>query len=131
MDGDTPAGGHWNHGHADREPPPEGAHTLGAPKPYRPREDDIDAEVRADLDRWEHEDGIRFAGRDGPRLFPATRREALAALRRFTEHRLAGFGPHEDAMLAADPVMSHSLLCSSLNLGPLDPLEVVTAAEDA
>ncbi|MFD8804130.1 hypothetical protein ACFVZ6_00925, partial [Streptomyces sp. NPDC059597] len=98
---------------------------------YRPREDDIDAEVRADLDRWEQHDGIRFAGRDGPRRFPASRREALAALRRFTRHRLAGFGPHEDAMLAGDPVMSHSLLSSSLNLGLLDPAEAVDAAEDA
>ncbi|MGV9341281.1 cryptochrome/photolyase family protein [Streptomyces sp. NPDC003688] len=190
MDGDTPAGGRWNHDHANREPPPKGASTLGAPAPYRPREDDIDAEVRADLDRWEQRDGIRFTGRDGPRRFPASRREALgrvrkvppgsrrlartlaalsgspaytqyagdpppcdrthqtpralpsgqttllsghglAALRRFTEHRLAGFGPHEDAMLAADPVMSHSLLSSSLNLGLLDPAEAVDAAEDA
>ncbi|MEU5310873.1 cryptochrome/photolyase family protein [Streptomyces sp. NPDC021562] len=131
MDGDTPVGGRWNHDHANREPPPRGARTLGAPKPYRPHEDDIDAEVRADLDRWERDDGIRFVGRDGPRRFPATRREALSALRRFIEHRLTGFGAHEDAMLAADPVMSHSLLSSSLNLGLLDPLEVVTAAEKA
>ncbi|GAA5051680.1 cryptochrome/photolyase family protein [Streptomyces similanensis] len=129
MDGDSPAGGRWNHDHANREPPPRGERTLDAPKPYRPREDDIDAEVRADLDRWEREDGIRFVGRDGPRRFPASRREALAALRRFTEHRLAGFGPYEDAMLAADPVLHHSLL-SSLNLGLLDPAEVVAAAED-
>ncbi|WP_432027908.1 cryptochrome/photolyase family protein [Streptomyces sp. 1222.5] len=130
MDGDSPAGGRWNHDHANREPPPKGAGTLGAPKPYRPREDPIDDEVRADLDQWEDE-GIRFVGRDGPRRFPASRREALSALRRFTEHRLAGFGPHEDAMLAGDPVMSHSLLSSSLNLGLLDPAECVTAAEDA
>ncbi|MEU6242397.1 cryptochrome/photolyase family protein [Streptomyces sp. NPDC047024] len=131
MDGDTPAGGRWNHDHANREPPPKGTSALGAPAPYRPREDDIDAEVRADLDRWEQRDGIRFVGRDGPRRFPASRREALAALRRFTRYRLAGFGPHEDAMLAADPVMSHSLLSSSLNLGLLDPAEAVDAAEDA
>ncbi|MFJ8141555.1 cryptochrome/photolyase family protein [Streptomyces sp. NPDC096013] len=131
MDGDSPAGGRWNHDHANRERPPRGARTLGAPDPYRPREDDIDAEVRADLDRWEREDGIRFVGRDGPRLFPATRREARAALRRFVDHRLAGFGPQEDAMLAADPVMSHSLLSASLNLGLLDPWETVTAAEEA
>ncbi|WP_328935916.1 MULTISPECIES: cryptochrome/photolyase family protein [unclassified Streptomyces] len=131
MDGDSPAGGRWNHDHANRERPPRGASTLGAPDPYRPDEDDIDAEVRAELDRWEKEDGIRFVGRDGPRLFPATRTEARAALRRFVEHRLAGFGPHEDAMLAADPVMSHSLLSSSLNLGLLDPWEAVAAAEEA
>ncbi|MFM9589161.1 cryptochrome/photolyase family protein [Streptomyces scabiei] len=131
MDGDRPVGGRWNHDHDNREPPPRGAPTLGAPPPYRPREDEIDDEVRRDLDRWEREGSVVFVGRDGPRLFPASRREALASLRRFVEHRLAGFGPYEDAMLARDPVMSHSLLSSSLNLGLLDPAECVERAEDA
>ncbi|MFD9722530.1 cryptochrome/photolyase family protein [Streptomyces sp. NPDC059072] len=131
MDGDRPAGGRWNHDRDNREPPPSAMRTLGVPAPYRPRENDIDEEVRADLDRWERDEGIRFVGRDGPRAFPASRREALAALHRFVEHRLAGFGPNEDAVLAGDPVMSHSLLSSSLNLGLLDPAEVVAAAENA
>ncbi|WP_060888292.1 cryptochrome/photolyase family protein [Streptomyces caniscabiei] len=131
MDGDQPVGGRWNHDHDNREPPPRGARTLGAPPPYRPEEDEIDDEVRGDLDRWEREGSVAFVGRDGPRMFPASRREALAALRRFVEHRLADFGPHEDAMLARDPVMSHSLLSSSLNLGLLDPAECVGRAEDA
>ncbi|MBD0839739.1 MULTISPECIES: cryptochrome/photolyase family protein [unclassified Streptomyces] len=131
MDGEAPAGGRWNHDHDNREAPPRGASTLDAPAPYRPREDDIDDEVRHDLDRWERDKEVDFVGRDGPRLFPATRREALAALRRFVEHRLAGFGPHEDAMLARDPVMSHSLLSSSLNLGLLHPEECAARAEDA
>ncbi|MEW1633087.1 cryptochrome/photolyase family protein [Streptomyces sp. NPDC093801] len=131
MDGDEPAGGRWNHDRDNREPPPKGPRTLGVPAPYRPRESDIDEQVRADLDRWERDEGIRFVGRDGPRAFPASRREAQAALRRFVGHRLAGFGPYEDAVLAGDPVMSHSLLSSSLNLGLLDPAEAVAAAEDA
>lgn len=131
MDGDQPVGGRWNHDHDNREPPPKGQATLGAPAPYRPREDEIDEQVRHDLDRWEREGTVSFVGRDGPRHFPVSRREALAALRRFVEHRLAGFGPHEDAMLAQDPVLSHSLLSSSLNLGLLDPAECVERAEDA
>ncbi|TDC61051.1 cryptochrome/photolyase family protein, partial [Streptomyces hainanensis] len=131
MDADEPAGGRWNLDHENREPPPRDATTLDVPAPYRPREDDIDAEVRDDLDRWERAGDVSFVGREGPRRFPATRREALAALRRFVERRLAGFGPHEDAMLADDPVMSHSLLSSSLNLGLLDPAECVAAAEAA
>ncbi|MGA4863541.1 cryptochrome/photolyase family protein [Streptomyces lavendulocolor] len=131
MDGDAPAGGRWNHDHDNRMPPPKGARTLAAPRPFRPREDDIDEGVRHDLDRWERDGTVRFVGRDGPRRFPATRREALAALRRFVEHRLAGFGAHEDAMLADDPVMSHSLLSSSLNLGLLHPAECVERAEGA
>ncbi|MFF5447259.1 cryptochrome/photolyase family protein [Streptomyces sp. NPDC012888] len=131
MDDAHPAGGRWNHDHDNREPPPKGARTLGVPPPYRPREDEIDQQVRHDLDRWEREGSVAFVGRDGPRRFPASRREALAALGRFVEHRLAGFGPYEDAMLAADPVMSHSLLSSSLNLGLLDPAECVERAEGA
>ncbi|MFD7878967.1 cryptochrome/photolyase family protein [Streptomyces sp. NPDC059766] len=131
MDGAEPAGGRWNLDHDNREPPPAGARTLGAPAPYRPREDAIDDEVRHDLDHWERTGRVSFVGRDGPRLFPASRREARSALRRFVTHRLAGFGPYEDAVLAADPVLSHSLLSSSLNLGLLDPLECVELAEQA
>ncbi|MFF3487999.1 cryptochrome/photolyase family protein [Streptomyces sp. NPDC002701] len=129
MDGDQPAGGRWNLDHDNRRPPPRGATELGVPPPYRPREDDIDAEVRADLDRWSREGDVRFVGEDGPRRFPATRREALAALARFTEHRLATFGAYEDAVLAQDTTMSHSLLSSSLNLGLLDPAECAERAE--
>ncbi len=131
MDGDQPAGGRWNLDHDNRQPPPRDAATLPVGRPYRPREDDIDDEVRHDLDRWERDGDVTFVGNDGPRRFPATRTEARAALRRFVQHRLATFGPYEDAMLAADPVMSHSLLSSSLNLGLLDPAECVQRAEAA
>ncbi|MFB8025496.1 MULTISPECIES: cryptochrome/photolyase family protein [unclassified Streptomyces] len=130
MDGDQPAGGRWNLDHDNRQRPPRDSATLSVGRPYRPREDDIDDEVRHDLDRWEKDGDVSFVGRDGPRLFPATRTEARAALKRFLAHRLNDFGPFEDAMLAADPVMSHSLLSSSLNLGLLDPAECVEGAEE-
>ncbi|CAM5530585.1 MULTISPECIES: cryptochrome/photolyase family protein [Streptomyces] len=131
MDGDQPVGGRWNLDRENREPPPHGARTLGAPDPWRPEEDEIDDEVRHDLDRWEREGRVSFVGRDGPRCFPATRREALASLRHFIAHRLPWFGPYEDAMLAADPVLSHSLLSAPLNLGLLHPAECVDRAERA
>ncbi|MGR6541028.1 cryptochrome/photolyase family protein [Streptomyces rochei] len=131
MDGDRPAGGRWNLDHDNRESPPRDTGSLGIARPYRPREDDIDEEVRHDLDRWERDGDISFVGRDGARLFPATRAEARRALARFVGHRLATFGPYEDAMLAGDPVMSHSVLSSSLNLGLLDPAECVEPAEQA
>ncbi|MFD3917629.1 cryptochrome/photolyase family protein [Streptomyces sp. NPDC058595] len=131
MDGDEPAGGRWNLDHDNREPPPRGQETLDVRGPWRPREDSIDEEVRHDLDRWERDGAVSFVGRDGPRRFPATRREALSALRHFITHRLPDFGRHEDAMLAADPVLSHSLLSAPLNLGLLDPAECVERAEHA
>ncbi|MET3424833.1 deoxyribodipyrimidine photolyase-related protein [Actinoplanes tereljensis] len=131
MEGAEPVGGRWNLDADNREPPPRGSARLGVPEPPAIVEDEIDDQVRADLDRWEREDGIVFVGADGPRLFPATRAEALARLRHFVDHRLPEFGPREDAMLAADPWMAHSLLSPAINLGLLDPLEVIEQAERA
>ncbi|MCO5971264.1 cryptochrome/photolyase family protein [Actinoallomurus soli] len=126
-----PTGGRWNFDADNREPPPRNAARLDVPAPWRPREDDIDARVRSDLDAWARDGDVAFVGNDGPREFPATRDEALAALGVFVRGRLREFGRYEDAMLADDPVMAHSLLSASLNLGLLDPLECVHAAEDA
>ncbi|RKE05244.1 deoxyribodipyrimidine photolyase-related protein [Catellatospora citrea] len=129
MDGDEPAGGRWNLDADNREPPPADGR-LDVPPPPMPVEDDIDAQVRADLDRWQDE-GIVFTGRDGPRLFPVTHAEAAARLRHFVTHRLAAFGPYEDAMLAGDPWLAHSMLSAPLNLGLLDPIDAVHRAEAA
>ena len=131
MDDGEPCGGRWNFDSDNREPPPKGATSLPVEPPWWPSEDDIDAEVRHDLDRWERDGDVSFVGRDGPRRFAATRGEAESALRQFVEHRLSAFGPHEDAMLSADAWMAHSLLSAPLNLGLLDPLEVAHRAEQA
>jgi deoxyribodipyrimidine photolyase-related protein len=131
MDGAEPAGGTWNLDAENRRPPPRGVSTLDVRAPWSPAEDEIDASVRADLDAWAAAGEVEFVGADGPRWAPATRGEALAALRHFVRHRLPAFGPYEDAMLAGDPAMAHSRLSPALNLGLLHPLEVVRAAEDA
>ena len=128
MSGPEPEGGVWNLDHDNRQPPPRGAATLGH-APWWPTEDDIDEEVRADLDRWVEEGAVRLVGDDGPRRFAATETEARTALEDFLDYRLADFGPYEDAMLGGDWTMAHSLLSPPLNLGLLDPREVVDAAE--
>ena len=130
MDGDEPVGGQWNFDHDNREPPPKSEH-LDLPAPWWPVEDDIDAQVREDLDRWERDGLASFVGQDGPRWSAATHDEARKSLRQFVTHRLAAFGPHEDAMLTNDPWMAHSALSPAQNLGLLHPLELVDAAEKA
>ncbi len=127
MDGAQPVGGRWNLDTENREPPPKGRSVLDVPPPYLPDEDDIDAQVRRDLDAM----GLDTVGSDGPRLFAVTPREAQEALAQFIEHRLALFGRYEDAMLSDDWAMSHSLLSVPLNLGVLHPLDAVHAAEQA
>lgn len=128
-----PVGGSWSYDTDNREPPPRGARSLGEsmvlPQSWWPEEDDIDSEVRDDLDRMVAEDGVVFIGDDGPRRFAATHSEAKTALRHFLEHRLDAFGTYEDAMLSGDRWMAHSLLSAPLNLGLLDPVEVARTAE--
>ncbi|PRY43216.1 deoxyribodipyrimidine photolyase-related protein [Geodermatophilus tzadiensis] len=129
MDGAEPLGGRWNYDQENREPAPRDGRSP-APEPWWPAEDEIDEQVRADLDRWEADGEVSFVGDDGPRLFPVTREEALTRLHDFLTQRLGAFGPHEDAMLAGERWLAHSLLSPAMNLGLLDPLEVVHAAED-
>lgn len=127
VEGDEPTGGSWNYDKDNREPPPRGG--LDVPGPWWPEEDEIDEEVRRDLDAWADE-GVEFLGDDGPRLFPVTQAEADRALEHFLEHRLEAFGTYEDAVLADDPWMAHSLVSAPLNLGLLEPLDVVRRAAE-
>ncbi|WP_224389479.1 cryptochrome/photolyase family protein [Pseudonocardia sp. ICBG1293] len=127
MDADAPVGGKWNFDHDNREAPPKGSDTLDVKAPWTPREDEIDERVRADLDAADHP----TVGVDGPRRFAVTHDEATRALRHFVRHRLDTFGPYEDAVLAQDWAMAHSLLSVPMNLGVLHPLEAVHAAEQA
>ena len=83
MDGDQPVDGRWNFDADNRESPPKGATTLGAPPPYHPVEDEIDARVSHDLDAM----ALDTVGVDGPRLFAVTPAEAEEALRRFIADR--------------------------------------------
>ncbi|WP_345377226.1 cryptochrome/photolyase family protein [Frondihabitans cladoniiphilus] len=125
MEGEHPAGGHWNYDPDNRASPPKNAVTLGLPEPWWPTEDDIDEEVRHDLDRWQADGSVTLVGGDGPRRFAVTEAEANAALDDFVESRLGDFGPFEDATLTGDWTMAHSLLSAPLNLGLLDPRVVV------
>ena len=127
MEGQAPVGGTWNYDHDNRQPPPKNAVSLGLPDPWWPTEDEIDEEVRADLDRWQEAGDIHLIGDDGPRRFAATADEAAAVLADFLEARLSDFGPFEDATLTHDWTMAHSLLSAPMNLGLIDPRDVVDA----
>ena len=121
MDGDEPTGGRWNFDDENRERPPRDGRSWPPVTPFEL--DDIDHEV---LDR------LPPAWGDGPDgTWPVTRDQALTRLDEFVEHGLAPFGPHEDAMLAGEWKLAHSVLSSSLNLGLLHPGEVVGRVESA
>lgn len=75
----------------------------------------------------------RFADHPGATKgfwLPTTRREALAWLDAFVRDRLALFGDYEDALSRRDPVLFHSVLTPSLNLGLITPDEVLDRVLD-
>ena len=120
--GPEPVGGQWNFDHDNREPPPRDGRAW--PSIERFALDDID---RAVLDRLPNS----TFGADPDGTWPVTRTQALIRLNEFVDSGLALFGPHEDAMLAAQWKLAHSVLSSSMNLGLLRPAEIVETAEAA
>jgi deoxyribodipyrimidine photolyase-related protein len=124
MEGDTPAGGQWNFDHDNRKPAKP---DLLRPKPPRFAPDATTEEVLALVE-------ARFAknfGKLRPFGWATTRADALVALDHFIAQALPRFGDEQDAMLEADPTLSHALISPYLNLGLLDPLEVCRRAEAA
>ncbi len=118
-----PEGGRWSLDKENRERFPREA-AGSVPRPLRFAPDRTSRAVLAMVEQ-------RFADHPGTVTsfgMPVTRRDARALLRDFLEHRLASFGPYEDAMSTEEPVLFHSRLSLPLNLGLLDPRECVTGA---
>ena len=64
-------------------------------------------------------------------FFPITFNEAEQWLRDFLENRFANFGVYEDAMLTNESFINHSVLSPLLNIGLLEPQELINTALDA
>ncbi|MCU0387715.1 MAG: cryptochrome/photolyase family protein [Chitinophagaceae bacterium] len=61
-------------------------------------------------------------------IYPYTRKEALKWLDTFLEERFEKFGIYEDAMVAKEHFLYHSVLTPMLNIGLLLPAEIIEAA---
>lgn len=122
LDGDgRPVGGRWNFDAENRAPLAAG---VVPPEPFRVEPDAITQEVLA-LVRRSFPD--RFGTVDGFD-YPVTRAQAQAALAHFVAQALPAFGRFQDAMKAGEPLLFHSRLSPLLNLGLLEPREVIDAA---
>jgi deoxyribodipyrimidine photolyase-related protein len=121
-DGGNPLGGQWNYDAANRRPLPR---TVVAPpaQQFAP-----DAITLATIDEVGQRAGI---GDAAGFALPVTHADARQALDGFIAERLPQFGDYEDAMRADDGVLFHSVLSPALNIGLLEPLEVIRAAEHA
>ncbi len=124
MDGDKPVGGKWNFDHDNRKSAPEGVDFSG-PMQFNP--DEVTGEVLALVEK-------RFGDNFGelyPFWFAVTRADARRALAHFVSGGLPKFGDFQDAMVADERFLWHSVLSMYLNAGLLDPIEICEAAEAA
>ncbi len=123
MDDGDPVGGDWNYDEENREFPPS---SWDAPPVPTPDHDDLTQEtsswVTETFDTWGAGDDFAW---------PVTRTQARDYLAHFLAHRLPSFGPYQDAMRSDDWAMSHALLSAAVNIGLLNPAEVIDAVEDA
>ena len=124
MDGDRPTGGKWNMDNENRRRLPRGT-PIPAPRDFPP--DAITTEVIAMVNRvfGDH------PGEADAWNLPVTHRDAIAWVDDFVQHRLPQFGTYQDAMLADESLLFHSLISPFLNIGLLSPLHLVKRVEHA
>ena len=124
MNGKKPVGEKWNFDKENRKPPKG---KISPPEPLWFEPDEITQAVTetveaADYPTFGEVDGFSWA---------VTREQALKVLENFVEVRLTTFGPYQDAMVAGEDTMWHSLISPYLNIGLLQPMEVIEAIADA
>lgn len=118
-----PEGGRWSFDTENRRPWPARRPT---PPVWEVAPDALTERVARRVSRW-----TRAWGPAAGFTLPVTRADALAWLDRFARERLPEFGPYEDAMRHGEPDLLHSSLAPLMNVGLLEPLEVVRRAERA
>lgn len=124
MKGDKPEGGKWNYDAENRRALPKG---VKAPSRRRFPPDAVTREVMTLV-------GRRFADHFGDLAsfgWGVTRKDALTALRHFIKNGLPRFGEYQDAMKAGEDFLFHSVLSPYLNIGLLEPKEIVEEALEA
>lgn len=119
-----PTGGEWNYDKDNRKPPKSG---MTSPPRISHKKSSITNEVLALVnERFSH-----HFGRLEPFHYAVTRAQAWMELEHFMTYLLPNFGDYQDAMVAGEPYLYHSLISSYLNAGLLLPLEICERAEAA
>ena len=123
MDGDDPLGGQWSFDEANRKKVPK--KLLSAiPSSLVLQRDAFDTEAVSYVES-------HYADNPGSLetlYYPTSHADARRWLKHFLEHRFQQFGDYEDAIVAGESWLWHSVLTPALNIGLLTPQEIIQAA---
>ncbi|MEL7224458.1 MAG: cryptochrome/photolyase family protein [Cyanobacteria bacterium J06576_12] len=124
MDGKKPVGEKWNFDKENRKP---AKGKISQPEPLTFEPDKI---TQAVIESVNGADYATFGDSDGFG-WAVTREQALEVLDYFVRDRLTTFGPYQDAMVTGQDTMWHALLSPYMNIGLLQPMEVIDAIASA
>ncbi len=113
-----PVGGKWSFDAENRLKMPKG---LAVPAVYKPKPNAWVEEATA----YTHRHFSKHYGQSEGFAYPTTHAEAQKVLEDFLEHRMALFGDYEDAIVANEQILFHSVLTPALNTGLLTPEQIV------
>lgn len=121
MNGNEPAGGKWTYDTENRKRLPAG--TFIPPPAARPS-----SPVIREAQAYVQAHYPNNPGTCDPFLYPVTHADALAVLDDFLTNRFVHYGVYQDALVAEQSFLFHSLLTPALNIGLLDPLTIIDRA---
>lgn len=114
----SPMGGKWSFDTENRAAMPN---TISIPEPYKPRANAYLTEARKYVEKHFQDN----PGETHTFLYPTTFKTARAALDHFLHTCFAQFGTYQDAIVADQPFLFHSMLSAVINCGLLTPAYVV------
>jgi deoxyribodipyrimidine photolyase-related protein len=121
VDGEQPAEGQANPGTPSRKKLPPGVAAPSMPQLQATRH-------TADAITWVDEEFSQNPGDAGAFAWPTDRAGAERWLDSFLGERFEHFGSYQDAMAEDEAFLFHSMLSPLINIGLLDPREVVSRA---
>ena len=114
-----PIGGKWNYDVKNRKRLPKNIGTIPEPLTHKP-----DKITQSLIEKLKDKFSNHF-GDIEPFWFAVTKDQAQKSLGDFVDNRLNLFGPYEDAMAQDEKFLFHSVLSMYLNIGLLDPKDVI------
>jgi deoxyribodipyrimidine photolyase-related protein len=120
-DDGSPAGGRWSFDDENRARLPKG--WQAPPEPRATGNAFVEEAIAYVLRRFPDNPGDISAFR-----WPVTRADSLRWLDDFLQQRFSGFGAYEDAISTSHAILHHAAITPMLNIGLLEPGEVVARA---
>ncbi len=124
VDGDQPVGGQWSFDPENRKKLPKRHPVPDVTQPER--HDEVD-----DAIEWVMREFPEAPGNPDTFAWPTSHEEAEASLQQFLHERFAQFGPYEDAISTQHRFLFHAVMTPGLNIGLLNPGDVLHLALDA